>query len=219
MAYGNGSYKKGGNYGKGGGSNFSRGNNAPKRPSFDGADQRYVRASFFAKHLIFESEARDGERAPREPKAIEPGVTEEVKIVLNAERTQQLIQKLNDAISDPQGDGGVVLTAYLQHRINRQDNSEFDGASLMVLSKFPSKNNGSQGGRGNGGNGRKEYPSRNANSGTQQGGQTQYGRSTEHTTGDRGGNTHNAQSAASHSDTNKESISFGPGIYTESTGW
>lgn len=153
---GRGGYNRGGGNRSGGGSN-------------DGGDDfKYVRSSYLSKFLIFEAEAREGEKPPREQQSIEPGVTEEVTIVLAPQKTEALMRKIQDAQNDPDGDGGIVLKAYLQHKINRNDNSEYDGASILVLGKFPPRGgNGHSGNssRGNGGrNGRRDYPERQEDS-------------------------------------------------------
>jgi hypothetical protein len=128
-----------------------------------GDDFKYVRSSFFDKHLIFEAEKPADGPAPREKKELEPGVTEEITITLSPQKTEQLMKKLQDAINDQAGDGGVRMTMYCQHKINQQDNSEFDGASILVVAKFPPKNqNGYQGQKG--GTGRKDYPERGSES-------------------------------------------------------
>lgn len=143
----------GGNRGGFGGGNRNRGN------AGGGNDFKYVRSSFFSKHLIFEAEKQGDQPAPREEKALEPGVTEEIAITLSPQKTQDLLEKLQAAVNDQAGDGGVRMTMYCQHKINQQDNSEFDGASILVVAKFPPKNQNGYGGQ-QGGNGRKEYPAR-----------------------------------------------------------
>lgn len=218
MAYNNrGGYgnRQGGGYqnnrggGRSGGGGYNRGGNGGGRGgNRGGEDFKYVRSSFFSKHLIFEAEKQGDAPAPREEAPLQPGVTEEITLTLSPQKTEQLMEKLQNAINDQAGDGGVRITMYAQHKINQQDNSEFDGASLLVVAKFPPKNQNGYGGQ-RGGNGRRDYPDRDANSGTRGSGQNTSGRSTGGTTGDRGGHTQNAQNGASHSD----------GNYTENNGW
>lgn len=173
MAYNNnrGGYgnRQGGGYqnnrggGRSGGFSRGGGNRGGNR---GGDDFKYVRSSFFDKHLIFEAEKNGNEPAPREKKELEPGVTEEITITLSPQKTEQLMKKLQDAINDQAGDGGVRMTMYCQHKINQQDNSEFDGASILVVAKFPPKNqNGYQGQKG--GSGRKDYPDREQQQGSE----------------------------------------------------
>jgi hypothetical protein len=150
--YGN----RGGNRGGFGGGRNGGGNN---RGSGGGDDFKYVRSSFFSKHLIFEAEKQGNEPAPREEKALEPGITEEITLTLSPQKTEMLMKKLQDAINDQAGDGGVRMTMYCQHKINQQDNSEFDGASILVVAKFPPKNQNGFGGQ-KGGSGRKDFPER-----------------------------------------------------------
>lgn len=211
MAYNNrGGYgnRQGGGYqnnrggGRSGGFNRGGGNRGGSR---GGDDFKYVRSSFFSKHLIFEAEKPADGPAPREEKTLEPGVTEEITLTLSPQKTEQLMKKLQDAINDQAGDGGVRMTMYCQHKINQQDNSEFDGASILVVAKFPPKNQNGYGGQ-KGGNGRRDYPDR-ANSGTGQSGQQSRGSQTQDS--QRGGYTQNATNSASHSDNN----------YTENNGW
>ncbi len=182
-----------GNRTSGGGRGSSNGN----RGGGNKGPSNYLRSSTFVKSLIYDSEAAEGQKPPREAAPLTPGVTEEIAITLTAAKVEELYERVANAVNDPQGDGGIRITLYCQHKTNQDTGEEFDGASLMIVGKFPPKNQ-QQGGRGsfNGGgqgrggnNGRRDYGNQgggqqaqgngHANSGTQQSGQTDRGNQTQ----------------------------------------
>lgn len=129
----------------------------PQRPP-----SRYVNSSSFVKNLLFDGE--NGAPGEKQQVHLEPGITEEISISLTAEKVKDFFEKLDAAVADPQGDGGLRITLYCSHKVNKESGEEFDGASITVVGKFPSKNNFKKGGSfsGNsnrgGGNGRRDYP-------------------------------------------------------------
>lgn len=169
----------------------------------------YLRSSTFVKSLIYDNEAQEGQKPPREPSPLTPGVTEEIAVTLTAAKVDELFKRLTNAVNDPQGDGGIRITLYCQHKTNKDTGEEFDGASMMIVGKFPPKNQ-QQGGRGSfgggqgrgGNNGRRDY----GNQGGQGNGQPDRGShtSSQRTNGNGGGqeveqgksNTHGAPSGS-----------------------
>lgn len=221
---GGGSYGGGrGGYNRGGGGyrGGNRGGNSYGGGQSGGGrgpvDHKYVRSSAFTKTLVF-----DGENGRKEKIGLEPGITEEIAVAFTREKTQELMQKLNDAINDQQGDGGVRITLYCQHKNNPNTGEEFDGASLLIVGKFPPREGGYQG--GNGRQGRRDYPDQNyQGQGNQQGYQNNGGGAPAGNGQDQSGQTNTAsnrgqdqQSAngASHSDQGSED-----GQYNQNPGW
>lgn len=218
---------RGGNYGnrggfRGGSRGGNRGGNAPSN---------YLRSSTFVKNVILE-----GENGKREPAPLEPGVTEEIAITLTAAKVEELKQRIEDAENDPNGDGGIRITMYCQNKVNQETGEEFDGASMMIVGKFPPRNQGGNRGgsfKGRGGNqGRRNYQQddggdegndqETANEDTEQSSRTSRGSRTQGSK--KGGRTQNAQKNASHSDESDESYAGRTGkdtdsSYSEEPGW
>ncbi len=180
-----------------------------------GDTHKYLRSSSFTKTIIL-----DGENGKKERVNLEHGITEEIAVSLTADKAQDFIKRIQDAINDQQGDGGIRMTLYCQHKVNQDTQEEFDGASILLVGKFPPKDGGQKRGGFSGGqrgNGRREYPD-NANSGTQQSGQTSRGSQTQGS--QQGGNTQNAPRDVSPSETvaNDQRQDSADG-YTEQSGW
>lgn len=208
MAYGNNNSRGGYGNRQGGGGGFRGGSNRSggfNRGGNGGGDSgKYLRSSSFTKTII------DDKSNNKERVNLEIGLTEEVAISLTADKAQDLLKRVQDAINDQQGDGGVRITLYCQHKTNKDTGEEFDGASLLIVGKFPPKDVGQNRGGFNGsrgGNGRRDYPDQAASSDTQSRGQTSRGDQTQDSRSD--GNTNNATKGASPS--NEE--------YTEQSGW
>lgn len=196
---------RGGNSNNRGGSNGGGGYNrgGQNRGGNNGGSDRYLRSSSFVKNIILEAE-----NGRKEPAPMEPGVTEEIAFTLTAQKADEFIKKIQDAQNDPQGDGGIRVTMYAQAKVNKDTGEEFDGLQLMVVGKFPPRNQQQQRGgsfnRG-GNNGRRDYGNSdggqqgngNANGGTQQSGAADRGNQTRDS--QQGGRTQDAQQNASHS--------------------
>ncbi len=201
----------GGNYGGGrnsGGFGGGRrgGNNGRSNP----ADHKYVRSSSFTKHIVEDFKKVGQEPAPKFAAPLEPGITEEISISLTADKTQDFIQRLQNAVNDSQGDGGVRLTMYCQHKVNPDTNEEFDGASILIVGKFPPRDGGGRSGRGNQGgrSGRRDYSERQESD-------ERYAGRTQDRNYSEGGQDKSDKS----SDTHTGSESQGNGGYTENPGW
>jgi hypothetical protein len=242
MAY---QQRGGGNYGNQRNSNYGGGNGS--RGGFRGPSRRgggnsngpsnYLRSSTFVKNVILE-----GEDGRKEPAPLTPGVTEEIAITLTAAKVEELFTRLQDAQNDPQGDGGVRITMYCQNKTNQDTGEEFDGCSMMIVGKFPPRNqqqgNKSFGGGNRGGGGRRNYqqPDYQNNSpegdgggndqGAARGGTSQRGQQSRgsQTQGSQvGGRTQNAQKSASHSEPADTGNQYDQGGadsgYSEEPGW
>lgn len=207
-----------------GGGSFNR--SGGQRGGNNGGDShKYLRSSSFTKTIIL-----DGENGKRERVNLEHGITEEIAVSMTAEKAQDFVKRIQDAINDQQGDGGIRMTMYCQHKVNQDTQEEFDGASILLVGKFPPKDGGQRRGGFSGGqqrgNGRRDYPDQgsghmenqqngnyqDANSGTQQSGQTNRGNQTQGS--QQAGPTQSAQKAASPSE--QEIVRDN---YTEQSGW
>jgi phosphotransferase system HPr-like phosphotransfer protein len=228
MGYGNNNYQNGG--GRGGYSQGGRNQNGGGRGGYGGGnrsygggggnfrggnrgdDGKYVKSSSFVWDHVEDTEAK-GQDKVKIPYSVTPGQGEEISVSLTAAKAQQLLEKIQDAIGDQQGDGGIRMTLYVQHKVNKETNEEFDGASILVVGKFPARNGGGNRGGGYGGNsrnGRRDYPDNrgNANGDTQQYGNrdSTQGNGTQN----QSNNSQNAMNDASHSDDQQ---------YSEKPGW
>lgn len=147
---------RGGNRGNGGGGNYRGGNRSNYNSSNgnSGGDQKYVRSSSFVK----ETEYQDGFK---EKLQLPEGVTEKISMSFTADKAAQLIAKIQAAVNQPDGDGGIRITMYCQHKVPERGPS-YDSANIMVVGKYPPKNGGSF----NGG-GRRDYPEHQAPRGPQ----------------------------------------------------
>lgn len=99
--------------------------------------------------------------------------TEQVSINFKDAEIDHILQNIEEAAGDQQGDGGVRMTFYCGRKFNEKTNEEFDGASLVVQPKFNNRSGGGQrGGFNRGGGGRRNYDDQGGND-TNQGNQSQ----------------------------------------------
>ncbi len=138
--------------------------------------------------------------------------TEEVSYTLTAEKARDLINRLESAMADESGTGGVRVSMYGRKSENKHTGEVFDGLGILVYAQKPPQNGyerkgGSFNNNRGGNNGRRSYPSAPpqqraapqgnapARGGTQQSGQANRGQQTQGS--QQAGPTQNAQKNAS----------------------
>lgn len=229
---------RGGSNGNRGG--FRGGNRGGNR---GGGGASYLRSSTFIRKLKFEN-AQEMEAFIDEtieilegleydPKGVDfplPEVgSEELAMTYTSQKVQDLKDMIEDAENDPQGDGGIRVTTYIQHKVNQDTGEEFDGASSMIVGKFPPRNQQRGGGRNSSfkgrGGGRRDYGQNDdqggdegneqetANEDTKQSGRRSRGSRTQDS--QKGGRTRGAAKNASHSEESDESYADRTGKDTD----
>ncbi len=193
MAYqqrGNYGNQRGNSRGNGNGGGNNRGGGQNRAPNV------YLRSSTFIRKLKFENKAEfdayiDDTIAALndlqfDPKGVEfplaPMGSEELAFTYTGQKVEDLQGMIQDAVNDPQGDGGIRITTYLQHKTNQDTGEEFDGASTMIVGKFPPRNQQKGGGgsfKGKGNTGRRDYTSGNNRTETKTEDPKQEGKSTK----------------------------------------
>lgn len=127
-------------------------------------ENKYIRSSTYVKKLHYDND----KNSQPEAVGIEPGTSEEISITLTYEKTLELFDAIKAAVDDPSGDGGVRISMYSRHSVNKTTKEEFDSLSMLIYAKFPNANKyPSKGNKGN--NGRREYPKQNYQAGQNSG--------------------------------------------------
>ena len=131
---------------------------------------KYVYTSSFIRNLI-DNEVRTPEGKPvRQRIEMDSATSEETSFSLTNEKALDLLNKIDAAMRDESGTGGVRITMYAKRSKNKETGEVFDSASLFVAAQRPQTQGYGQrrpsfGARGGGG--RRNFP--------QQGQQTQRG--------------------------------------------
>lgn len=94
--------------------------------------------------------------------------TEATSFTLTYDKAQDLINRLQSAMNDESGTGGVRISMYGKKSKNNHTGEIFNGLGILIYAQKPNLNeNGFKGGRGNfnnsRGGGRRDYPPQNSN--------------------------------------------------------